>query len=174
MTGLSAVDAEQLTDEQLVQRVLEGETACFEVIMRRYNRRLYRAARSVVRNDAEAEDVTQEAYVLAYQHLDQFAGRASFSSWLTRIAINEALARVRRRARIEEIDAMDESTRDSVDQLSSHARSPEHNASNAEVATLLEQSIENADAEAAHVDVDSCRLVLADDFADPSTRLHRI
>src|SRR5689334_13654096 len=85
-----------LTDEEVVRRVLDGDTALFEVLMRRYNQRLFRAARGIVRDDSEAEDAIQQAYVNAYFHLDQFEDRARFSTWLTRIAIHEALARARR------------------------------------------------------------------------------
>jgi RNA polymerase sigma-70 factor (ECF subfamily) len=70
----------------------------------RGNERIYRAARSIVRNDQEAEDVMQQAYVNAFTHLRQFSGSARFSTWLTRIAINEALARVRRQGRYETFD----------------------------------------------------------------------
>ena len=65
--------------------------------MRRYNQRVFRAARAVLRDDAEAEDVVQDAWVRAYTHLHQFGGRASFATWLTRIAVHEAIARRRRR-----------------------------------------------------------------------------
>ena len=65
-----------LTDDEVVRRVLDGETMLFEVLMRRYNRRLYRVARAILRDDAEAEDVMQHAYVAAYAHLRQYAGRA--------------------------------------------------------------------------------------------------
>src|SRR5579863_6348376 len=95
---LQRAKTECWTDEEVVARVLGGETALFEIIMRRYNQRLYRVAYSVLRDEAEAEDVMQDAYVRAYQHLDQFAGRAKFSTWLTRIAVHEALARVQRRS----------------------------------------------------------------------------
>ena len=88
------------TDEEIVDRVRAGDLALYEVIMRRYNQRLYRVARAILHNDAEAEDVMQDAYVRAYTHLDQFAGRAPFSTWLTRIAVHEALARLRSRNRI--------------------------------------------------------------------------
>ncbi len=90
----------RLTDDQVVEQVLSGQTALFEVLMRRYNERLYRAARTIVRDEREAEDVIQQAYVNAYTHLRQFDGRALFSTWLTRIAVHEALARIRRRARV--------------------------------------------------------------------------
>ena len=89
----------ELADEEVVRRVREGDTALFEALIRRYNQRLYRVARAILRDDGEAEDVMQQAYVNAYAHLGQFAGRAKFSTWLTRIAVHEALARVRRRAR---------------------------------------------------------------------------
>jgi RNA polymerase sigma-70 factor (ECF subfamily) len=88
---------EALSDDAVIARVLCGETPLFELLMRRHNRRLFRAARAVVRSDDEAQDVMQEAYLQAFANLHQFAGRAKFSTWLTRIAVHEALARVRRR-----------------------------------------------------------------------------
>ena len=84
---------QDITSESLVKRVLEGDTALFEVLMRRHNQRLYRIARTVLREDVEAEDVMQDAYVSAYENLGQFEGRASFSTWLSRIALYAALAR---------------------------------------------------------------------------------
>jgi RNA polymerase sigma-70 factor (ECF subfamily) len=95
--------AEQ-SDEALVEQILAGNPSLFEVLMRRHNERLYRAARAILRDEAEAEDVMQQAYVTAFVHLAQFAGRARFSTWLTRIAVNEALARARRRGRFEALD----------------------------------------------------------------------
>src|SRR5206468_6606447 len=93
-----------LSDEEIVARVMAGEVDLFEVLMRRHNQRVFRAARAIVRDDAEAEDVMQEAYVRAYAQLGQFEGRAQWSTWVTRIAVNEALARVRRRGRFVETD----------------------------------------------------------------------
>src|SRR4051794_17650322 len=93
-----------LSDEDIVVRVLEGETPLFEVLMRRHNERVYRAARAILRDDTEAEDAMQEAYVNAYIHLGQFERRAKFSTWLTRIAVHEALGRARRRGRYEPMD----------------------------------------------------------------------
>jgi RNA polymerase sigma-70 factor (ECF subfamily) len=98
-----AVTAEP-TDEDIVRRVLEGDIASFELILRRYNQRLYRVARSIVGNDSEAEDVVQEAYLNAYRHLGDFAGRSSFATWLTRIAVHEASARRRSRQRMRNIE----------------------------------------------------------------------
>jgi len=88
-----------LADEALVARVLAGETALFEVIMRRYNQRLFRAARGILRDESEAEDVVQEAYLHAFEHMRQFEGRSSFATWLTKIAVYEACARRKRRGR---------------------------------------------------------------------------
>src|SRR5262245_6439436 len=82
-------------DEAIVDRVKQGETRLFEVLMRRHNQRLFRVARAIVRDGDDAEDVMQEAYVQAYTKLDQFEGRAKFSTWLTRITVHAALARVR-------------------------------------------------------------------------------
>ena len=87
--------------------MLGGDVALFEVLMRRYNQRLYRAARAITRDDAEAEDVLQETYVRAFSALAQFEGRAKWATWITRIAVNEALARVRRRGRFVERDVAD-------------------------------------------------------------------
>ena len=100
----TAVAPITLSDEEIVARVLEGETALFEILMRRHNEQVYRAARAILRDEREAEDVMQEAYVNAYTHLAQFDRRAKFSTWLTKIAIYEALRRARRRGRYESID----------------------------------------------------------------------
>jgi RNA polymerase sigma-70 factor (ECF subfamily) len=100
----AASDSSGRQDEEVIRQVLEGNTAMFELLMRRYNERVYRAARSILRDDHEAEDVTQQTYVNAFTHLRQFNGSARFSTWLVRIAINEALARVRRQHRQEAID----------------------------------------------------------------------
>jgi RNA polymerase sigma-70 factor (ECF subfamily) len=98
------LDGGEQPDETLIQQVLGGDTALFELLMRRYNERVYRAARAIVRDDQEAEDVMQQAYVNAFTHLRQFNGSAQFCTWLTRIAINEALARVRRQGRYQVFD----------------------------------------------------------------------
>lgn len=95
------------TDDDIVRRVLTGDLASFEVIMRRYNQRLFRVVRSILGNDAEAEDVVQEAYVRAFEHLGQFEGRSQFSTWLTRIAVHEAAARRRKHRRMRFVDLRD-------------------------------------------------------------------
>jgi RNA polymerase sigma-70 factor, ECF subfamily len=136
---LQQAKAECWSDEEVVSRVLGGETALFEIIMRRYNQRLYRVAHSILRNDAEAEDVMQDAYVRAYQHLGQFEGRAKFSTWLTRIAVHEALARAHRRSRVQELDA--EPSGGYMDPLISNTPDPEQQVSDHELVALLQTAV---------------------------------
>src|SRR5262245_24948825 len=96
-TALSVVPpAGALTDEQVVEHVRRGRVEMFELLMRRHNERLYRAVRAVLKDEAQTEDVMQEAYLRAYSHLGDFAGLSRFSTWLTRIAVHEALWRSRR------------------------------------------------------------------------------
>src|SRR5262249_18400443 len=116
-------------------RIRGGETALFELLMRRYNQRLYRLTRAIVKDDAEAEDVTQDAYVRAFEHLDQFAGRARFSSWLTRIAVHEAFARLRRRGRHIDIE-------ETMPTLPSAAAGPEQRAADRELGEVLKAAVD--------------------------------
>ncbi len=138
----AATSQEPLSDEEVVVRVLAGQTAMFEVVMRRHNQRLYRVARAILRNDGEAEDVMQDAYVRAYEHLDQFAGRAKFSTWLTRIAVHEALARQHRGNRYQELEPESERNGDPMDRFASSEPNPEQQASNSEIRRLLEEAVE--------------------------------
>jgi RNA polymerase sigma-70 factor (ECF subfamily) len=143
LTGTSSAglpDNSEHPDEQVVRDVLDGNTAMFELLMRRYNERVYRAARAIVRDEDEAEDVMQQAYVNAFTHLRQFNGSALFSTWLTRIAINEALARVRRKGRYEAFD----DAPSKVDPLRSvnPSENPERQAFTGELRGLLESAID--------------------------------
>jgi RNA polymerase sigma-70 factor, ECF subfamily len=92
-------ECQTVPDLEVVDRVRAGETGLYELLMRRYNRRLYRTIRSVVTDETEAEDVLQESWVRAYEHLSQFSGQAHFATWVTRIAFYEALARNRKSKR---------------------------------------------------------------------------
>lgn len=139
MAVMERAKLEGWTDEQVVARVLEGESALFEIIMRRYNQRLYRVARAILRDDTEAEDVMQDAYVRAFQHLNQFAGRAKFSTWLTRIAVNEALARSHRRSRFDDLENLMDANGESM--IPSQTASPEQQVSNGELNALLESAM---------------------------------
>jgi RNA polymerase sigma-70 factor (ECF subfamily) len=132
--------SESLTDEEVVNRVRAGETALYEVIMRRYNQRLYRVARAILHSDVEAEDVMQDAYVRAFTHLGQFAARAPFSSWLTRIAVNEALARRRSSKQHQEVEVTEFDGEISMQDLYK-SPDPEQNASSAQLRGFLEQAV---------------------------------
>jgi RNA polymerase sigma-70 factor (ECF subfamily) len=141
------VEYRALTDEDVVGRVRAGETALFEIVMRRHNQRLFRVARAVLRDDAEAEDAVQQAYLSAYSHLDQFAGQARFSTWLTRITLNESLARRKKRIHLAEVEMGDTLT-DTFEETSaamSKSKSnpnPEDQASMRELTGLLEAAVD--------------------------------
>jgi RNA polymerase sigma factor (sigma-70 family) len=94
--------AAALTDEEIIQRVISGEKQLYEHIIRKYNQRLYRICLSIVNEDRDIEDIMQNAYVNAYRQLESFKGKASFSTWLTRILINESLLWKKKRKRVVE------------------------------------------------------------------------
>lgn len=133
------VESTVMSDEEVVARVLAGDTGLFEVIMRRYNQRLFRAARAITRDDSLAEDIMQTAYVHAYEHLRQFSGAARFGAWITRIAVNEALGRLRSARHFDE----PEGEGDVMDRFASSTPDPEQAAANAETSRLLELLIEH-------------------------------
>ena len=106
-----AIAYEELDDARLVELARSGDTGVFRTLMQRHNRRLYRVARGVLGDDSEAEDVVQETYVKAFENLAQFREEAALSTWLTRIAINEALGRKRKRrptTALARVDAINE------------------------------------------------------------------
>jgi RNA polymerase sigma-70 factor (ECF subfamily) len=135
---LSDRPPESNSDEVLVSRLRAGDVASFEILMRRYNQRLYRIARSMVHSDSDAEDVVQQAYLSAYSNLEKFQGNARFGTWLTRIAINEALGRIRSGRRMQPLgDGLD------ADQGLGPSRepNPEDQAAMKQMRDLLEKAI---------------------------------
>ena len=138
--AIAAGRSEGWSDEEVVNRVKAGETALYEILMRRYNQRLYRVARAILRDDTEAEDVMQAAYVRAYQHLGQFEGRAPFSIWLTRIAVHEALGRLRQRGRNLQFDDADLDGDVSMN-VADGALDPEQSATQNELGGLLDEAV---------------------------------
>lgn len=126
-------------DEKIIERVLAGDAPLYELLVRRYNQRLYRVVRGVLRDDAEAEDVMQEAYWRAYQHLKEFEGRSSFSTWLIRIGVHEALARVKKNGRTVTSDFEEESA--GAEAIAPNEGSPEMKFAETETRALLEQAI---------------------------------
>lgn len=89
-------DAETVEDSVLAERIALHDHAAFEVLMRRYNSTLFRVARAILKNTADAEDAVQEAYLAAYRGMERFEGTSKLSTWLTRIVINQALGRLRK------------------------------------------------------------------------------
>jgi RNA polymerase sigma-70 factor (ECF subfamily) len=130
------------TDEEVVERILAGETALYEILMRRYNQRLYRVVRAILRDDGESEDVMQDAYVRAYQNLAQFENRAAFSTWLIRIAVHESLARLRMRSRFPSLETNDTDGGPALNHPAPFS-DPEQSTSQSEVSRLLEEAILN-------------------------------
>jgi RNA polymerase sigma-70 factor (ECF subfamily) len=125
------------TDEEVIAGVLAGNRELYEVLVRRHTSRLYRAAVSILRSASDAEDVVQDAFVSAYQHLGQFAGRAKFSTWLTRIAVHRALE-VAQGRREESLDVPEQ---DYKSRLRSRGRNPEEHAVRREANVLLDQAL---------------------------------
>lgn len=138
--------AADAADVELATRVAAGEAAAFEALMRRYNRTLFRTARAILRDDAEAEDALQEAYLQAYGAISHYRAEAKLSTWLARIVANEALMRVRKRTRRAAIvplqpgaseDEINEIPDDNMDD------SPERSAQRSEMRRLLETQIDS-------------------------------
>ena len=127
-----------LDDAEVVRRVLSGETELFEVLMRRHDSRVYRTVRAILRDENEAEDAMQAAWVRAYQHLAEFAGAAAFSTWLVRIAVNEALGRLRGRTRLVQSDDGD----DDGGTMDPRAEDPEERAAANEAVRLVERAVD--------------------------------
>jgi RNA polymerase sigma-70 factor, ECF subfamily len=111
--------------------------------MRRHNQRLFRVTRVILQNNSEAEDVVQDAYVRAYEKLASFEGRARFSTWLTRIAVHEALARVKQQDRFRPLDDYDMRAKDYVIPFISAKPDPEHECASRELTIILQQEILN-------------------------------
>jgi len=132
------------SDGELAQRVAKGDQAAFEAVMRRHNRALFRTARAILHDDAEAEDALQEAYLQAYRTMGSYRGEARLSTWLARVVANEALMRLRKRARRSTIMPLRPDV--DVEEISQIAegdmqQGPESLARRAEMRKLLEERI---------------------------------
>jgi RNA polymerase sigma-70 factor (ECF subfamily) len=140
--SLDAVD-----DLTVVRSVQHGDAEAFAVLMRRYNRRLYRTARAILRDDAAAEDALQEGYVAAWRHIAEFRGDAQIGTWLTRIVVNQALQALRRTRREQVVvlfeEPPDERSRDEEIAESLSPRAPETTMLRAEMRRLIESKIDD-------------------------------
>lgn len=138
-------------DAELVSLARQGHSAAFHAIMERNNRRLFRVARSVLRDETEAEDAVQEAYLRAFANLHGYEGTAALSTWLTRIALNEALGRLRRRRTMIDLDRISGTLSEGegggrvvpFPLAQPAANDPEHVAAQAEIRRLLERAIDD-------------------------------
>jgi RNA polymerase sigma-70 factor (ECF subfamily) len=137
--ALPAPAAPRVADDDLVRRILAGERTLYAVLITRYNQRLFRAARAILRRDDEAEDAVQQAWVAAFEKLAQFRHESSFATWLTRIAVNEALGRVRTRNRRGDLALVD--VRDELS-MATEEPSPEEDVAAREMGKLLEDRID--------------------------------
>ena len=132
---------DELADEAIVDRVRAGDAGLYEILIRRHNQRLYRAIRAILRRDDDVEDVMQQVYVDAYQHLDQFRGTAKFSTWLTRIAVNRAIRIGHGTRRSLEIVTPD-STNLAIELAAAPELDPEHTMYGHELQGILESLID--------------------------------
>src|SRR5215813_14853038 len=139
-----SVDLAALEDAELAQLACQRDGGAFRTIMQRHNRRLYRVARSIMHDDSEAEDVVQEAYVLAFSHLAKFRADASLATWLTRITLNEALGRLRRRRPTVDLSILDSPQGEGAQVIPfptmSANQDPERTAAQHEIRRLIEQA----------------------------------
>jgi RNA polymerase sigma-70 factor (ECF subfamily) len=126
------------TDAEVVERILDGEPSLFAVLVRRHNQRLFRIVRAILRDDSEAEDVVQQAHVTAYRQLAQFRGDASYATWLSKIAVNDAYGRIRARKR-NVVVSLDDAGGDAI---MSRSTTPEDDAYHRELGGLLERHID--------------------------------
>src|SRR5262245_28054914 len=131
-----------LTDPEIVRRVRAGDRALFEILMRRHNQRIYRAARAIVKDEAEVEDVMQQAYINAFTHLHQFEERSQFSTWLTRIAVNEAIARRHKMQTAATIAGHDDGGGNVVETVTAPQPTPEQLAYARELQRVIEAAVD--------------------------------
>ena len=136
--------AKSPSDVDLVERIRRGDPRAMEALMRRHNRALYRTARAILRDDTEAEDAVQDAYIHAFRSLETFRGDSSFSTWLVRIAANEALQRLRKQKRLAQVIPIDHDHGEALmrDIADDHDPGPERSALNGEVRRLIERGID--------------------------------
>jgi RNA polymerase sigma-70 factor, ECF subfamily len=143
MRQATHIASEGTTDQALIRKALAGEEAAFRTIMQANNRRLYRLARGILRNDADAEDAVQEAYVRAFTHLESFRGDSSLATWLGRIVLNEALGQLRRQRPSVDVDVLDHGTMEAqiIQFPLATAEDPEKSMAQREIRQVVEHAI---------------------------------
>jgi RNA polymerase sigma factor (sigma-70 family) len=140
MSNQGGILTDRMSDNDIVLRVLSGEKDLYALLVSRYNQRLYRIAMSIIKDDAEAEDVMQVAYIHAYENLARFEFRSGFSTWLTRILINESLLRVKRRKQSWVLEN-DQGENEIYQRAATKVQNPLMKLLNAELKEVLEEAI---------------------------------
>ena len=135
--------AAELADETIVDRIRGGDTALYEILVRRHNQRLYRTIRAILRDDRDVEDVMQQAYIDAYMHLDQFRGSAKFATWLTRIAVNRAIRNGQGERRKLALVSRDADAEVAIAHTPAPGLDPEHCMYGHELKTVLESIVDD-------------------------------
>ncbi len=141
-TRTAAPTPATLPDAEVVARVRAGERSLFEVLVRRHDRRVYRTIRAILHDEDEVEDAMQQAWVQAYLHLGDFQGNAAFSTWLVRIAANEALQRLRRMGPLAAVPRRGDAEEEREDDVMSPGEDPEDRAAAREAIRLLERAVD--------------------------------
>ena len=136
MRKTDQIGTETLSDEEIVERILKGEKSLYESLIRKYNLRLYRISMSIINDDKEAEDIMQIAYINAYQQLAKFQNKSSFSTWLTRILINESLLHKKRITKHQQVLMKETTTNNEY-----HHDTPLKNLMNKELKAVLENAV---------------------------------
>jgi RNA polymerase sigma-70 factor (ECF subfamily) len=140
----TSLPADRCDEPSAIRRIAAGDTRAFELLMRRYNRRLYRLARAILRDPAEAEDALQEAYLAAFRSIGRFRGDSTVATWLSRLVINECLGRTRREARRQNVIPMDRTPGgadlDAV--MADESGSPDRAADRAQLRAILERRMD--------------------------------
>ncbi len=138
---ISVADFEELSDQEIIEKILSGTTSLFEVLMRRYNERLFRIQRSYISDEEAVKDTLQQTYLKAFKSLDSFRGESQFSTWITRIAINEALKYLNKQNRYTQIHNIDEEIPNN-DYTVDNKNTPEKDMIQSDFQDLLENAVD--------------------------------
>lgn len=146
MSTTQAPPVDVFDEQKLVERAKAGDASAFTELVEKYERKIYRLARNITNNDEDAEDVLQESFLKAYSHLDSFEGNSKFYTWIVRIAVNEALMKLRKRKSSKEV-SLDEPTDTGEDtmvrEIAVWDEDPEQKYSQEELRSILDRAVES-------------------------------
>jgi RNA polymerase sigma-70 factor (ECF subfamily) len=145
-TVAESIPSGPFDEAALVTRAKSGDMAAFSELVKQYDRRVFRMAKQITQNDDDAEDVLQETFLKAYTHLDDFQGNSKFYTWLVRIAVNEALMKLRKRRSDRTVpldEPIDTGEDEVVREIAVWDENPEQQYSRDELSSILEEAIES-------------------------------